>query len=96
MQFQDSGQSLNTVDSWWRWFVHCSYCTCLCDQSGLSSDRYFSLAASLADTATNHLVTGVRFVKQGRVVHIQIQQARHTISTSISISHITSFQHPYP
>jgi len=70
------GQSLNTVNSWWRWFVHCSYCTCLCDQAGFHSDRYFSLHASLADVKNNYLVTGLRFVKAGRVVHIQIQQAQ--------------------
>jgi len=70
------GQSLNTVNSWWRWFVHCSYCTCLCDQAGYNSDRYVSLHASLSDVDANYLVTGLRFVKNQRIVHIQIQQAQ--------------------
>ena len=38
------------VDSWWRWFVHCSYCMCLCDDpSSETSDRYVSLLASITD-----------------------------------------------
>jgi hypothetical protein len=69
------GQSKNTVDSWWRWlFWHCSYCTCLCDQPGLKSDRYISLLPALANAKANHVVTGLRFVKEGRVVHVQIQE----------------------
>ena len=69
------GQNSTRADSWWRWlFWHCSYCVCLCDQPSVRSDRYVSLVASLADVNVNQLVTGVRFVKQNRVVHIQIQQ----------------------
>lgn len=69
-----TGNSMHRVDSWWRWlFWHCSYCTCLCDQPGLKSDRYISLESITTDT-TNYLVTGVRFVKKNRIVHIQIQE----------------------
>ncbi|XP_028134328.2 uncharacterized protein LOC114329429 isoform X1 [Diabrotica virgifera virgifera] len=63
-----------TVDSWWRWFVHCSYCLCYCDEPGLNSDRYFSLRPSIADVNNNWVVTGMRFVKRNRMIHIQIQQ----------------------
>ncbi|KAI9565211.1 hypothetical protein GHT06_008993 [Daphnia sinensis] len=63
------------TDSWWRWvFWHCSYCMCLCDQPGTHSDRYVSLQSALAASASNRLVTGVRFVKKDRVLHIQIQE----------------------
>ncbi|XP_071446965.1 uncharacterized protein [Hetaerina americana] len=68
------------VDSWWRWlFWHCSYCLCLCDEVGTKSDRYFSLHPSLArgvedvTTDSNRAVTGLRFVKVARVIHLQIQ-----------------------
>ncbi|XP_046390050.1 uncharacterized protein LOC124158779 isoform X3 [Ischnura elegans] len=68
------------VDSWWRWlFWHCSYCLCLCDEVGLKSDRYFSLHPSLARGVeesfpnSNRAVTGLRFVKVNRVIHLQVQ-----------------------
>ncbi|XP_067003100.1 uncharacterized protein orion [Anabrus simplex] len=63
------------VDSWWRWlFWHCSYCFCLCDEQGPESDRYFNLRPVLADVANNKVVTGLRFVKINRVIHLQIQE----------------------
>uniref|UniRef100_A0A336KP84 CSON013308 protein n=1 Tax=Culicoides sonorensis TaxID=179676 RepID=A0A336KP84_CULSO len=63
------------VDSWWRYlFWHCSYCMCLCDQQGKKSDRYFNLRESVSDVANNKVVTGVRFTKQNRIIHIQIQE----------------------
>ncbi|KAG8223711.1 hypothetical protein J437_LFUL004076, partial [Ladona fulva] len=68
------------VDSWWRWlFWHCSYCFCMCDEQGPNSDRYFSLHAAMAKGIesdggnSNRVVTGLRFVKVNRVVHLQIQ-----------------------
>ena len=71
------GHTQHRVDSWWRWlFWHCSYCTCLCDEPGLKSDRYVSLQSAMASTASNYLVTGVRFVKINRIVHIQIQEGK--------------------
>ncbi|XP_069676285.1 uncharacterized protein orion isoform X1 [Periplaneta americana] len=64
------------VDSWWRWlFWHCSYCFCLCDEQGPKSDRYFNLREVKADVANNKVVTGLRFVKKNRVIHLQIQEA---------------------
>ncbi|XP_058064471.1 uncharacterized protein LOC131214121 isoform X1 [Anopheles bellator] len=63
------------VDSWWRWiFWHCSYCFCLCDDNGPRSDRYVSLRESISDIDQNRVVTGLRFVKQGRVMHLLVQQ----------------------
>ncbi|XP_052865391.1 uncharacterized protein LOC128271786 [Anopheles cruzii] len=63
------------VDSWWRWiFWHCSYCFCLCDDNGPRSDRYVSLRESVSDIDQNRVVTGLRFVKQGRVMHLLVQQ----------------------
>jgi len=64
------------VDSWWRWvFWHCSYCLCKCDQVGPDSDRYWSLLPATANVDQNKVVTGVRFVKKNRVIHIQIEEA---------------------
>lgn len=64
------------VDSWWRWLIfHCSYCLCKCDQSGPNSDRYWSLRPATAEVSKNKVVTGVRFVKKDRVVHLEIQEA---------------------
>lgn len=64
------------VDSWWRWlFWHCSYCLCKCDEPGPSSDRYWSLKQTLSTVGQSKIVTGVRFVKRNRIIHIEIQQA---------------------
>ncbi|XP_041979506.1 uncharacterized protein LOC121733355 isoform X3 [Aricia agestis] len=63
------------VDSWWRWlFWHCSYCMCLCDEPGPTSDRYFSLWSSTSDVKNNKVVTGVRLVKHGQVFHLQVSE----------------------
>ncbi|KAJ8969231.1 hypothetical protein NQ317_002186 [Molorchus minor] len=63
------------VDSWWRWlFWHCSYCFCLCDEQGSNSDRYFNMRPAIADINNNRVVTGLRFVKHNRILHLQIQE----------------------
>lgn len=65
------------VDSWWRFLYHCSYCLCLCDDSDSpSTDRYFSLIPVISDTQRNMIVTGVKFTKQRRVMHLQIQEGQ--------------------
>lgn len=62
------------VDSWWRWlFWHCSYCFCYCDEEGPNSDRYINMRAAIADLDNNMVVTGLRFIKQNRIIHLQIQ-----------------------
>ncbi|XP_018572021.1 uncharacterized protein LOC108911536 isoform X2 [Anoplophora glabripennis] len=65
-----------SVNSWFRWFVHCSYCLCLCDQEGLHSDRYFNMRPVMADVAHNRVVTGLRIVKHNRIIHLQIQEGK--------------------
>ena len=72
----NAGNQRHKVDSWWRWFWHCSYCMCLCDQPGPQSDRYVSLQTVRSASGANRLITGVKFVKIGRVVHIQIQEGQ--------------------
>lgn len=63
------------VDSWWRWvFWHCSYCMCICDEQGPKSDRYFNLRASVSNITANRVITGLRFQKVNRIMHIQIQE----------------------
>ncbi|KAK9746592.1 protein of unknown function (DUF4803) [Popillia japonica] len=65
------------VDSWWRWlFWHCSYCMCLCDEEGIYSDRYFSLLPAVSNVSENMIVTGLRFIKKNRIIHLQIQQGK--------------------
>jgi len=64
------------VDSWWRYiFWHCSYCLCKCDEVTEDSDRFWSLQPAQADTQQNKIVTGVRFVKRGKIIYPQIEQA---------------------
>eukprot|EP00095_Tigriopus_kingsejongensis_P006035 maker-scaffold889_size84747-snap-gene-0.24 protein:Tk06035 transcript:maker-scaffold889_size84747-snap-gene-0.24-mRNA-1 annotation:"hypothetical protein L798_01615" len=63
------------VDSWWRWLYHCSMCLCKCDAPGELSDRYWSLKEVTADVEENKVVTGVRFIKRDRVIHLEIEQA---------------------
>merc|ERR1712013_750934 len=64
------------VDSWWRYiFWHCSYCLCKCDEVTEDSDRFWSLQPAQADTKQNKIVTGVRFVKRGKIIYPQIEQA---------------------
>lgn len=63
------------VDSWWRWlFWHCSYCFCLCDDAGPRSDRYINMKESVSDVMNNKVVTGMRFVKKNRIIHLVVQQ----------------------
>lgn len=63
------------MDSWWRYlFWHCSYCFCVCDEQGYGSDRYFSLREEVSDIAENKIVTGLRFRKVKRILHLQIQE----------------------
>lgn len=65
------------VDSWWRWlFWHCSYCFCLCDEQGPHSDRFFNLRPVVADTNNNMVITGMRFTKVKRVIHLQIREGQ--------------------
>ncbi|XP_014289814.1 uncharacterized protein orion isoform X1 [Halyomorpha halys] len=64
------------VDSWWRWlFWHCSFCMCYCDDPNThQSDRYFNLRAVTSDKANNKVVTGIRFTKVNRIIHLQVQE----------------------
>lgn len=65
------------VESWWRWLVlHCSYCFCLCDEQGVYSDRYINMRSVIADVMNNRVVTGLRFAKKNRIIHIQIQEGK--------------------
>ncbi|XP_070072687.1 uncharacterized protein [Drosophila takahashii] len=70
-----SFHAVTDVESWHRWiFWRCSYCLCLCDDISDNSDRFFSLRTVVADVQSNRVVTGLRFVKHNRVLHLQIQE----------------------
>ncbi|KAI4457296.1 hypothetical protein MML48_8g00010324 [Holotrichia oblita] len=59
------------VNAWIRW---CPYCMCYCDDAGVYSHRFFSLRPAVSDTNNNKVVTGIRFVKRNRMIHLQVQQ----------------------
>ncbi|KAK9746573.1 protein of unknown function (DUF4803) [Popillia japonica] len=59
------------VKAWIGW---CPYCMCFCDDEGMFSDRYFSLKGAESDTENNKVVTGIRFAKKNKIIHLQIQQ----------------------
>ncbi|GAB0095757.1 uncharacterized protein DMENIID0001_111780 [Sergentomyia squamirostris] len=76
-QESSCARGTSKVDSWWRWlFWHCSYCFCLCDEQGYRSDRYFNLREVVSDIENNMVVTGIRFRKINRIMHLQIQQGQ--------------------
>ncbi|XP_043490833.1 uncharacterized protein LOC122516776 isoform X2 [Polistes fuscatus] len=76
-QKQTCQKSLTKVDSWWRWlFWHCSYCFCYCDDHNSSSNRYFNLRPVIADINNNKVITGIKFTKFNKIIHIQIQEGK--------------------
>lgn len=78
------------VDSWWRWlFWHCSYCFCLCDEQGPMSDRYINMRSVLSDVENNKVVTGLRFVKKNRIIHLQIQEGELLPRLNINASSLS-------
>ncbi|XP_051858673.1 uncharacterized protein LOC127565201 [Drosophila albomicans] len=71
------GRGTSRAESWYRWiFWQCSYCFCLCDEQGSKSDRYFNLRETVSDVKANKVVTGVRFAKRNRIIHLQIQEGQ--------------------
>lgn len=69
--------STTKVDSWWRWiFWHCSYCFCICDDKSSTSHRYLNLRPVTADIDDNKVITGIKFVKLNKIIHIQIQHGQ--------------------
>nr|XP_015839800.1 PREDICTED: uncharacterized protein LOC103313022 isoform X2 [Tribolium castaneum] len=55
----------------------CSYCFCLCDEGqGSYSDRYINLRISMSNISDNRVVTGLRFIKHNRIVHLQVQEGK--------------------
>ncbi|XP_046619021.1 uncharacterized protein LOC124304604 isoform X3 [Neodiprion virginianus] len=78
-------QGTTKVDSWWRWlFWHCSYCVCSCDEQDRDSDRFFNLRKVVADVESNKVITGIKFVKVNKMIHIQIEQGQLLASGTIS------------
>ncbi|KAJ8684247.1 hypothetical protein QAD02_020039 [Eretmocerus hayati] len=54
----------------------CDVCACLCAETSDRSERYFSLDPNFSRHHDNYVVTGVRFLKQDRITHIQIQEGQ--------------------
>ncbi|XP_064214180.1 receptor-type tyrosine-protein phosphatase alpha isoform X3 [Tribolium castaneum] len=55
----------------------CPYCFCLCEESHtLSSDRYINLRISMVNISDNRVVTGLRFIKHNRIIHLQVQEGK--------------------
>ncbi|KAK9746499.1 protein of unknown function (DUF4803) [Popillia japonica] len=63
--------SLINLDGLIGW---CPYCMCFCDDQDFSSDRFFSLRQVVSDTKQNKVVTGIRFAKKNKMIHLQVQQ----------------------
>ncbi|XKL65650.1 hypothetical protein PGB90_009070 [Kerria lacca] len=57
-------------------FWRCLYCFCYCDEETKLSDRYFSLEPAVSNISDNKIVIGIRFVKQNRVIHLQVQEGK--------------------
>ncbi|KAM7350447.1 uncharacterized protein ACRADG_009034 [Cochliomyia hominivorax] len=58
-------------------FWDCSYCYCLCDDKYSSkTDRYFNLRETVSNVNENKVITGIRFVKENRIFHLQIQEGQ--------------------
>ncbi|XP_046425198.1 uncharacterized protein LOC124182252 isoform X2 [Neodiprion fabricii] len=84
-------QGTTKVDSWWRWlFWHCSYCVCSCDEQDRDSDRFFNLRKVVADVESNKVITGIKFVKVNKMIHIQIEQGQ--LLGSGTISNVTEWK----
>ncbi|CRL01972.1 CLUMA_CG015288, isoform A [Clunio marinus] len=66
------------LDRWWLYMIiyRCDHCFCICDEQGKLSDRFFSLRPAVSDTRNNMVVTGIRFVKSNRIIHLQIQESQ--------------------
>ncbi|CAG0917566.1 unnamed protein product [Notodromas monacha] len=75
------------VDSWWRWFVHCSYCFCLCDDASPTSHRYFSLREVVSDVENGKVVTGVKLEQIQGIVHVRIQQSKALPGLDVHLNH---------
>lgn len=86
---QSCGRPLWRVQSWQRFLYHCSYCFCLCDDGNSpTSDRYISLVPALSDTRNNMVVMGVQFVKQRKIIHLQVQQGQALPQGHVNMSTI--------
>ncbi|XP_014242049.1 uncharacterized protein LOC106662462 [Cimex lectularius] len=81
-------RSVTKVDSWWRWlFWHCSYCFCFCDDpKDIRSHRFFNMREVTSDTTNNKVITGLRFVKKNKIIHLQIQQGTLLKNGAINVS----------
>ncbi|XP_063904374.1 uncharacterized protein LOC135123541 isoform X2 [Zophobas morio] len=60
------------------WIVYrCSYCFCICDEyDKYSTERTINLRVAMSNTAGNKVVTGLRFVKHNRIIHLQVQEGK--------------------
>ncbi|XP_011308186.1 uncharacterized protein [Fopius arisanus] len=57
--------------------VRCDVCTCFCDNfENPETIRKFSLRNATSNIDYNMIITGVRFIESGGVIHLQIQEAR--------------------
>jgi hypothetical protein len=58
-------------------YLRCSYRFCLCVEGPrYFSDRYINLRELKANVTANRVVTGLRFVKHNRIIHLQVQEGR--------------------
>ncbi|XP_063904376.1 uncharacterized protein LOC135123542 [Zophobas morio] len=64
------------LETYRNWLVYkCSYCYCLCEEGPkFFSERYINMRLTESNKTDNKVVTGLRFVKNRQVIHLQIQE----------------------
>ncbi|XP_063904366.1 uncharacterized protein LOC135123538 isoform X2 [Zophobas morio] len=64
------------LETYRNWLVYkCSYCYCLCEEGPpFFSERYINMRLTESNKTDNKVMTGLRFVKNRQVIHLQIQE----------------------
>ncbi|XP_044261295.1 uncharacterized protein LOC123009206 isoform X2 [Tribolium madens] len=75
---QSCPSNTKTLTTYREWLIYkCSYCFCLCDEGPrYMSDRYINLRISMANISDNRVVTGLRFIKHNKIIHLQVQEGK--------------------
>ncbi|XP_057333029.1 uncharacterized protein LOC130672447 [Microplitis mediator] len=78
---QQCDNPLKSVSSYYNYYQlhHCDYCVCTCvtnPQRGYPIVNAISFRDQVTDIGNNEVVTGVRFVKKDRMIHVQIKKGK--------------------
>ncbi|XP_063904378.1 uncharacterized protein LOC135123543 isoform X2 [Zophobas morio] len=66
------------LETYRNWLIYgCAYCYCLCEEGPkFFSDRYINMRLVQSNVTDNKVVTGLRFVRHYKVIHLQVQEGR--------------------